>query len=383
MAFLSTRAPILQTERTYGEKEDTRPRTRCGYLVPEAYHCYEQSLGETGAIASGKLLHYTADLICSGGLDLWIRGAYSYCIQHIGLANPRIFVYLRQRISDVDKKAEVLPQESFYSHPDVQSAIAECVLVMQLCPRRAKVPWPKLGEDTKRDGWLRGVANSPETRAVRAVWSSDGDMPPLYLVGNELCRAIQEGRTEQSLFWVKWLLEEDARIRKDTKGHGLSTKERGVGAGSSKSRTDASYFVGELLVEVYKEFSSKGMIRMGEEFAELYRLFRGGESRMAARGRRECLGWMVLLCCEVPRWKVPAAPTLVEDPMRLSRAVSQSSAFFREVLSNPALPVTSQIKASMARVAKEKKKKGTKPCETVEEHFAAYDEALNAYLSRK
>ena len=126
MAFLSTRAPILQTERTYGEKEDTRPRTRCGYLVPEAYHCYEQSLGETGAIASGKLLHYTADLICSGGLDLWIRGAYSYCIQHIGLANPRIFVYLRQRISDVDKKAEVLPQESFYSHPDVQSAIAEC-----------------------------------------------------------------------------------------------------------------------------------------------------------------------------------------------------------------------------------------------------------------
>jgi hypothetical protein len=374
----SARAPIATQEIVIGEKEDIRPRTRCGYLIPEAYSCYEKALGESGAVASGKLLHYAADIICSGGLDLWIRGAYSYCVQHIGLANPRIFVYIRQRISELDKKAEVLPQESFYNHPDVQSAVSECVLVMQLCPRRAKVPWPKVGENTKREGWLRGIANSPETRAVRVVWSSDGDMTSLFLAGNELCRSIQEGKTEQSLFWVKWMLEEDSRLKKETKGGGLTTKLRG---GVGKQKPDASFFIVDLLKEIYKEFSAKSLIRMNEEFAELYRLFVGGEPRMAPKEKRDCLGWMVLICCEVPRWKVPAAPTLVEDPMRLSRAVSQSSSFFREVLSHPPLPVNVQIKASMARITKQKTKK-QKTEGTLDDHFNAYEEALQAYLQR-
>ena len=117
------RAPI-QNITMEEEKEDKRPRTRTGYLVPEAYSCYEKALGEVGTSASGKAMHFAADIVCSGGLEIWIRGAYSYSVQHIGLANPRIFVYLKQRISELDKKYAVLPQESFYSHPEVQSNIA-------------------------------------------------------------------------------------------------------------------------------------------------------------------------------------------------------------------------------------------------------------------
>ena len=75
-------------------EEDRRPKTRSGYLVHEAYSCYEKALGEVGTAASGKALHFAADIVCSGGLDIWIRGAYSYAVQHIGLANPRIFVYM-------------------------------------------------------------------------------------------------------------------------------------------------------------------------------------------------------------------------------------------------------------------------------------------------
>ena len=94
------RAPI-QLEVRGPVAEPTGPRTRCGYLVPEAYGCYLAALGEQGAVASGKLLHFAADLVCSGGLDLWIRGVYDYAFTHIGLANPRIFVYLRDRVTEL------------------------------------------------------------------------------------------------------------------------------------------------------------------------------------------------------------------------------------------------------------------------------------------
>ena len=380
------RAPIKVEEVVIGKEEDTRPRTRCGYLVPEAYSCYETALGESGAVASGKALHFAADIVCSGGIDIWIRGAYSYAVQHISLANPRIFVYLKQRIQELDSLATRLPQEGFYTNSDVQNNISEVVLVLQLCPKRSKLVWPKVDLSTKRQGWLRGVASSPETKATRKVWSSDGDTPPLYLVANELCKSITEGGSESALFWIRWVLEEDARVRKETKGHGLSTKERGPATLPVKQRSEAGHFVAEVLVSIYKEFAAQNLIRMHEEFSELMRLWRGGETRMPTRLRCDCLGMMCLIVCEVPRWKVPATPPLVADPVRLSRAVAQSSSFFNEVIAHKPLSAGKQLKPNMTRSRKEKVNgaltEKEKKASSLEEHFDAYDAAMEAYLNR-
>ena len=373
------RAPMYM-EQVQMQPEDTRPRTRCGYLVPEAYACYEKALGEVGASASGKAIHFAADLICSGGLDIWIRGAYSYAVQHVNLANPRIFVYLKQKITALDAKSDKLAQESFYAHPDVQAAITETVLVLQLCPKRAKIVWPKIEENTKAAGWLRGVAGSPETRVTRATWSPESDTPPMYLVANEICKGVQEAAQARVLFWIRWLLDEDSRLRKEK--HSLSTKERGPDVLSQKGRTDVGFFIAELLFNIYKELAAAG-IRMHEEFRELYNLYRCSEKRMAASLRRDCLGLMALICCEVPRWKIPASQTLVADPMRLARAVAQAGNFFKEVLVNP---MKTHIKANMTKAKKEKKpgKVTEKEKKTIaeDEHFSEYDKVMELYLNK-
>jgi hypothetical protein len=222
------------------------------------------------------------------------------------------------------------------------------------------------------------------------TWTSDGDTTPLYLVSNEICKAITDGASERVLFWIKWVLEEDARIRKETKGHGLSTKERGpavIGSRSvaPKQRSDAGHFVAALLGEIYKELASKNLIRMHEEFGELMRLWRSGEHRMPGRFQRDCLALMALIVSEVPRWKVPAAPTLVEDPVRLARAVGQSGGFFNEVLANKALSEVRQLKPNMTKLRKKKVEPTDKEKKemTIEEHFDAYDAAMEAYLNRK
>ena len=379
------RAPIQIEEIPTGEEEDKRPRTRCGYLVPDSYHAYEQALNETGGIASGKALHFAADLICSGGIDIWIRGLYSYSIQHIGIANPRIFVYIRQKIQELEKKLAVLMNEAFYNNPEVQAIVGETVLVLQLCPKRTKVIWPKIDENTKRQGWLRGIAGAAEASATRKIWSSDGDTPPMYLVGNEFCKAIEQGATEKALFWARWLMEEDVRVRKETKA-GLTNKERGPPNQSQRLRQDVGHYLADILAEVYNDFASKNIVRMHEEFIELRRLYRGGEHRMAARLRKDCLGWMIMICCEVPRWKVPAAAPLVNDPIRLSRAVGQVGQFFREVLSYKALPIERQIKPNMTKAEKVKTNKKMTDKEkkdmSMEEHFSAYEAAMEAYLNK-
>lgn len=363
-------------------------RTRSGYLISEAYSCYEQALGESGAAASGKALHFAADLVCSGGLDIWIRGAYSYSIQRIGLANPRIFVYLKQRIGELDKLAAKLPIDLFYKHPDVQGIISEVVLVLQLCPKHTKIAWPKIEDATRRPNWIRGVASAPETAVTRKVWVREGDSQTLYLLSNELCKAIVAGETPKALFWIRWAFEEDARCRKENMGAGLSRRERGPPtATTEKAKTDVGHFLAGVLLETYREFASKNLIRMNEEFAELIRLWRDGEKRMAPRLKRECLGWMAMICCEVPRWKVPAAPVLVSDPTRLARAVAQGGAFFNEVLAYAPVNDGKEIKPSMTKAKRVKKEKPLTEKEEKEKSLLhkmdAYDAVLDAYLQGK
>ena len=132
--------------------------------------------------------------------------------------------------------------------------------------------------------------------------------------------------------------------------------------------------------------AAKQLVRLHEELQEFIYLWRGGEPRLRTSARRDCLGWMVLICCEVPRWRVPAAPVLIQDPVRLSRAVQQATQFFREVLEHPALPSGKSLKMTLPK-AKDKKKTGAvsekdEKQQTLEEHLNAYDAVLEAYLNR-
>jgi len=300
-----------------------------------------------------------------------------YAVKRIAIGNPRIFVYIRDMVKRLDQKLAVLPQEGFFANAEVQTIVGETVFLLQLCPKKPNMPWPKIDESTKKPGWLRGIASSPETKATRTIWSSDGDSAPLYLLSNEFCKAIQDGSTNKALFWLRWAYEEDARIRKETKGPGLTKKERLL-VGSVAQRTDVGLYFLALLIEIYKELAEKQLVRMHEEISELANLWKN--DKRASSHKKDILVLITTICCEVPRWKVPAAPPLTQDPTRLSRAVTQVPGFFQEVMAFKALPLASQIKPSMIHAQKTKKEKPKQS--DMENHLDAYNLAMESYMNK-
>jgi hypothetical protein len=169
--------------------------------------------------------------------------------------------------------------------------------------------------------------------------------------------AITEGATERALFWVKWLLEEDAIIRKKF-GTGLTTMERGPASLKPVQKASVGYYLIAVLAEAYKEFAEKGMIRMHEEFQSLLDIYRSTDAKNTQKRKLDTISIMVQLLTDVPKWKVPAAPSLVTDPTQLTRLVEQSSTFFKEVLQLPLLkkPIPATITGLKQKKAKEPSK---------------------------
>jgi hypothetical protein len=358
-------------------------RTRAGYRPAECLKAFLTALSESGVIATGKAIHFAADLVCSGGYDVWIRSLWEFAIHHIGIASPRIFVYLKKRIGELDAMVSRYDEDQLFVHEEFQTRVCELIFVLRECPRRTRIPWPKVGPETHREGWLRAVStDATETEVVRRVFKSGTDLYPLHTVSCELLKACSDGATEKAMFWIRWVLDEDHRLKKENNGAGLTTLDRGPATTRGHARSEAGYYLLQLFAEAYKEYAAKNLLRMAEEFQTLLDLYRGGDPRIPQKGRRDILALMAQILCEVPKWKVPAAPSLIKDPVTLSRAITQSGSFFKEVLVEPRVSLAGRNKSIFrskeSKVAREKVKKGAK----MEDQIEAYEAAINAYLNK-
>ncbi|NBR60786.1 MAG: hypothetical protein EBT86_03885 [Actinobacteria bacterium] len=356
--------------------------SRRGYDARELLHSFSVNLLDTGPLASGKLLHYTADLICSGGIELLRKLCWDFAFDHIGVAQPRIFIFLRKRISDIFAAWQKQSQETFLYSAENQKIIAEMVLVLQACPRRTKPKIPVVSSDThENDLWLRSSLRATEKESVRKVFKHGIDQHQMYHAANEIIHATQEGGTERALWWLRWLIEEDNAVRQRNKV-GLTTLERGVSSsgrsGGGKRKGLMGAYVAAVLAECYKELAGKGLIRLHDEFQCLLDLSRiGHEVGLTPKKQTDCLALMIQILAEIPRWKNPSCPPLLTlnttgsqggfqssgtDDLALARAVSQAEIFWREILALPPLEksLPTAIKAKAAAVAQRKKnaKKG-------------------------
>ena len=370
--------------QTIGTVKQEKPvvRTRFGYDAKDCVRSLQEVLSQSGSSATGKALHLSADLICSGGFEIWIRLLWSFVFQHVHLTSLRIFVYLQQRTKELEESLNCLDFEELYKTGEFQHRVSELVMVVQTLPRQSKLIWPKVPDETHDKTWLQSVPNAKESEAVSKVWQSQHDTPILRFVGNQILTACEEVNIERALFWLKWLLDEDKRVRKSNSGLASLTTSRRSGSGSTKvDKSEIGFYIAAVLAEAYKDLARRGLVRMHEEFQELLNLWRGKQARLSSKQKQECLAFMVLVITEVPRWKIPAAQPLIKDPTVMSRAVQQSVKFFQEILVKPR--VNSIMPKDIAGSAAKLKKAIVpgKP-DSTEDKMRLMDEMVMAFIGR-
>lgn len=358
------------------ELPENEIRTRKGYLAADCLRALDLALQDPSVTSMGKALHFTADVICSGGYYLWKRSCYEYAINHIGLASIKIFGYLNKRFDELDKEYERLPSDIFYASDILQRRIGEIVLVLQNSPRRGALKIPAVGPETHRNAtWLAGVRRAPDSSAVQKHWIRSSDLHELFVAANEMIYACKEGALERALFWLKWTINEDNAVKKEG-GGGLTNSDHGIAISvKGKGRVTPLHFLFVCTVEAYKEIAATGTIKMNEEIRALVWLYTSAPpSVLTMRRRMDLLIILLQVICEVPKWKSPLAGPLVKDPVQLSRTVAQTPLFFKEVL---ALPAPSK---TIKKVGKPKLKKKTASGDlSTEDKLAAFDAAVNQF----
>jgi hypothetical protein len=346
-------------------------RTRCGYIPSECIQTFEKNLMDSGGVALGKSIHFGIDLIVSGGLHSFFKIIWNYALNHINIASPRVFMYLKKRMTEIDDLVKTYPDETLYNSIEFQQKVGEIILVLHEAPKFPKLTWPKVGSETHDQVWIKSIATATDTEIVNRVWKGDGDLVVLRIVGNQICKYLSDYSLEQVLFWMKWTFEEESKVRKENSKASLTTVDRG-----SLKRGEVSFYFIALFTEFYKELARKQQIRMHEEFQHIIEIFKSTSNRFTSTFKKNLLGLCARILCEVPRWKIPAAPPLIKDAPSLSRSVAQMPKFFTEVLQYPSVTSVNldKLLKNKGKVEKTKKKL------SMEEQFEAFDKAMEIYM---
>jgi len=368
---------------SFAPNETDQPaRTRCGYAPTEVLQSFEKTLGESGSPATAKVLHFAADIVCSGGVNTLFRSLWNYALVHIGIASPRIFVYMTQRIKEIESILKTLPDQMAYSNETFQLRIGELLIVIRNAPTKSLLPWPKVGQETHTESWLRAIATDPitETVLLKNVWRPGDDSAILRVAGANLSKAIADGATEKALFWIKWLLEHETLLQKAQKGASLSNMERGPPTLGSKQRKHVSFFILHLYTELYKEFAAKKTLRMNEEFMTLVEICKDPPKGVGGGAKKQIFTILTQILTEVPKWKVPAAAPLIQDPIYISNIVKTIPKFFQEVLAyDPPKKATEVEKALRTKGVQKQKAVAKKSDENLTKE-QAFDKAMEAYM---
>jgi len=361
------------------ESQKARALTRFGYDARDCVKSLQEVLTQTGAAATAKALHFSADLVCSGGFEIWIRLIWSYVFQHVHLTSLRIFIYLLERTRELEARIMIFPTEELYRDGEFQQKVSEVIMVIQTLPKQGKIVWPKVPEETHEASWIQSIPSVKESECIRKVWQVQNDQPILQIVGNHILAACEDVNIEKALFWLRWILDEDKRVRNKGAGYTLTTARR-TGNGTIKGdKAEIGYFIAAVLAEAYKDLARRNLIRMHEEFQSLIDMWRGKQTRLTSKQKQECLALMIMVIAEVPRWKIPAAQPLVKDPVILARAVQQSANFFKEVLIKP--PVPSVVPKDLV-AGKQKKNKDVKKVTNMEQQMRLMDDMVMAFIQR-
>lgn len=356
--------------------------SRKGYSLKDLVCSFLNNMNEHNTSGAGKLMHYTADMLCSGGILLWQRLCWDFAFENIGIANPMIFPFLQNSFRKLNTYYSKYPLDTFCRIQEIQKQNMETVLILQMCQRKPKIKMPSIPLNTHDNpSWLQSnthmsVVQVPH-RAVRKIWHSSYDTQQALYGGNELAYACLEGSVERALFWMKWMTEEDTIHRKKY-GTGLTTMERGPESMARKQRGSIGLYICFILSELYKDFVERALIRMNEEFHSLFNIYSGTDSCITARRKTTCLVIMIQILTEVPKWKEASSPPLIKDKLEISMLTAQSEIFFREILSLPiprkALPASA---GNISRKAPVKKK------ETAERLDLVDDLIMNFYSHPK
>ena len=280
--------------------------------------------------------YWCAELICSGNYaELWDTIIH-FISKHIHTANPKIFLYIQNRISifkNIISNNELLSELHARNDIKLRQLFAEIITVLSISNKKNGIEPVKIKKDTEFD-----INNIPDKlKADKMDYINNiflkKDPKEIFIALNELYFSIINSDYLSACFWYEWIIEFEGLCKKNKRPCIAEPRNYSV---QPKFRTNVVWIIWDIIFD-YVE--NKNMSSLNNLLKASIDIFTINYSISSCKKRRFIVYYALSLCTD----KINIDGNIISDKKLVSTVIDNIDIIYKQIKKNEVSPNTDYL----------------------------------------
>ena len=280
--------------------------------------------------------YWCAELICSGHYgELWDI-IISFISKHIHSGNPKIFLYIQNRIDifkNIINNKEFISELSARNDPNLRKLFAEIVTIMAISNKKYGIEPVKINKNTEFDmSLISDKLIADNTDYVKGIFLKK-DPKEIFIALNEFYFNIRSHNFLNLCYWYEWIVEFESICKKKKRPCTLEPRNYNV---LGKFRTNLVWIIWDILFDYIDSLNNQTLLNLLKASLDIFTI---NFTTASCKKRRFVVYFAFSLCSDKINLDIP----IISNKNTVSTVISNIEVVYKQIKKNEVSPKTDYL----------------------------------------
>lgn len=290
-------------------------------------------------LLNGKIEHsnyWCAELICSGNYsELWDT-IISFISKHIHTANPKIFLYIQNRISifkNIISNKEFISELHARNDIKLRKLFAEIITIISLSNKKNGLEPVKINKNDEFDvSVMPDKLKADKMDYINHIFLKK-DPKEIFIALNELYYSIINSDYLLSCFWYEWIIEFETACKKNKRPCIAEPRNYPI---LPKFRTNVVWIIWDVLFDFIENKNDKPLLNLLKASLDIFSI---NYSISSCKKRRFIIYYAISICTD----KININGDIINDKKTVSTVIDNIDIVYKQIKKNEVSPNTEYL----------------------------------------
>lgn len=288
----------------------------------------------TGKIENAN--YWCAELICSGNYsELWDT-IISFISKHIHTANPKIFLYIQNRISifkNIISNKEFMSELHARNDIKLRKLFAEIITVISLSNKKNGLEPVKINKNDEFDITIMPDKLKADKMDYINNLFLKKDPKEIFIALNEMYYSIIHQDYLSSCFWYEWIIEFESTCKKNKRPCLAEPRSYSI---LPKFRTNVVWIIWDILFDFIENKNNVPLTNLLKASLDIFTI---NYSISSCKKRRFIIYYAISICTD----QINISGDIINDKNTVSTVIENIDVVYKQIKKNEISPNTDYL----------------------------------------
>ncbi len=280
--------------------------------------------------------YWCAEMICSGHYgELWDI-IILFISKHIHSANPKIFLYIQNRIEifkNIINNKEFISELSARNDPKLRKLFAEIITIMATSNKKYGIEPVKIDKKSEFDmSLMSDKLKADKTDYIKNIFLKK-DPKEIFIAINEFYYNVHIKNFLNICYWYEWIIEFENICKKKKRPCILESRNYNI---LPKYRSNLVWIIWDILFDYIEKINNQTLINLLKSTLDIFTI---NYTIASCKKRRFIIYFAFSLCSDKINLDIP----IISDKKLVNTVISNIEVIYKQIKKNEVSPKTDYL----------------------------------------